>query len=866
MPLWQRILREPVALCLTVPVVLRPWLDGITYPTDNFYFVWYLTALFAVWAVQLLLRGGRLRAGAFVAMLAAFLAVAILTGLGTIQVSTTYRMMLLWASYFFLFVVVTNGIETELGVGIVLGAVVVTFLAESLWSLLHLRYVLPFVRDMVQKDPRLLVQYFGTEELTPELAHRLNSNRAFGSLLFPNALGAFLVVGLPYVVAGLYSSLVALRDESRRGPRAEGSVGQAVLAGLATFVVAVATAFFLFTFLAFFAYEGDSWTEHPVAFGLYVIVLPLVLALIPLLVARFRGPRFCGLVVRAVVFCVSFVLAPLGLWFSYSRGAMMGLTLAGLFTGLLLLIAQGRHRAAHGAAKSAAVASALLVAGLLLSNPKGWAQAVEESAQPAPVEVGLPQVSTELPTEDAEVGEPVADNIPGGGTLVIEGRRLGVSDLTNLGSLRNRISYWRTGLNMAKAHFWTGVGLGNFRAAYPVYQPLGAMDVRMAHNDYLQTLCETGLFGLIALLAFWAYFAFWGAARIVAEADGQRRAILAGLYAGALAFLIHSGVDFNFYNPSLVFYLYLLAALFYVMVSPRPEPRPGRLSHQLLAVPFLVAAALAAGMALRVFLPDYILGGRQIVNVGDDKARMMKYRVGEFFLKDVRDSQTSGKPAAEAIDALANLIPLRSQLESFGQIWVPSSVPGGRNRRIASGEPVPPGAFLVVTQPTLARQVAVQAITRWLQAIKEADGIFPYDPETAAHLVAWYDLLLTTTDDPEEKREYTLAYLEWAAEGVKRSPMQAWHHQWYAKGLWLRANLEHGAAKDEFLRQGLDEFRRATELYPTSPSSMWEYGDALGKFGNYLIKTDREAEGREFIRQSEEALARSKELADYRPA
>jgi len=47
---------------------------------------------------------------------------------------------------------------------------------------------------------------------------------------------------------------------------------------------------------------------------------------------------------------------------------------------------------------------------------------------------------------------------------------------------------------------------------------------------------------------------------------------------------------------------------------------------------------------------------------------------------------------------------------------------------------------------------------------------------------------------------------------------------------------------------------------------MWEYGDALGKFGNYLIKTDREAEGREFIRQSEEALARSKELADYRPA
>ncbi len=41
-------------------------------------------------------------------------------------------------------------------------------------------------------DPRQLLIQFSTPELTPELAHRLNINRAFGSFLFANALAAFL--------------------------------------------------------------------------------------------------------------------------------------------------------------------------------------------------------------------------------------------------------------------------------------------------------------------------------------------------------------------------------------------------------------------------------------------------------------------------------------------------------------------------------------------------------------------------------------------------------------------------------------------------------------------------------------------------
>ncbi|HEO70104.1 MAG TPA: hypothetical protein ENN80_02500, partial [Candidatus Hydrogenedentes bacterium] len=286
LPLWRQVLREPIAMCLVVPIALRPWLDGITYPTDNFYFLWYLALLFAIWSVRLLLRGEALRFGKPIALFAAFFVIAVLTGLGTVEVYTTYRMLLMWAMYFFLFILVTNGIRTRLAAAILLGAFALVYLAESLWGLLHLHYVLPFVRHLVKAQPGLLVQYFGTEELTPELAHRLNTNRAFGSLLFPNALGAFLVLGIPYALAGsirgICEFLTAWRDRASSVaaiPVAR-RVLHAVLVGATAFVVTGAAAFFLFTFFAFFAYEGEPWSEHMAAFSLYVIALPLALSIL----------------------------------------------------------------------------------------------------------------------------------------------------------------------------------------------------------------------------------------------------------------------------------------------------------------------------------------------------------------------------------------------------------------------------------------------------------------------------------------------------------------------------------------------------------------------------------------------------------
>ena len=211
-------------------------------------------------------------------------------------------------------------------------------------------------------------------------------------------------------------------------------------------------------------------------------------------------------------------------------------------------------------------------------------------------------------------------------------------------------------------------------------------------------------------------------------------------------------------------------------------------------------------------------------------------------------------------------MPNRQDLESFGQIWIPAKVEGGPNTRLQAGEPVPPNAFLAVTNPKQARQVAFKATDRWLQTLIAADRTFPHDPERTAHFMEWYDLLFRTATDPSKRREYALEYLEWAEAGLERSPLQPWFHEWYAAGLWRRANFETGDTKDASLRKGLDEFTRATQLYPSSYVAFWQLGDALQKFSKYLDDTGRKTEADKRRQEAQEAFKESERLKALKKA
>ncbi|MCX5789841.1 MAG: O-antigen ligase family protein [Elusimicrobia bacterium] len=72
------------------------------------------------------------------------------------------------------------------------------------------------------------------------------------------------------------------------------------------------------------------------------------------------------------------------------------------------------------------------------------------------------------------------------------------------GSSLARLVFWDVAWRIGRDHPWTGVGGGNFRAAFHAYHsgPLaGKSDWGDPHNLYLQTFAERGLAGLAALLA-----------------------------------------------------------------------------------------------------------------------------------------------------------------------------------------------------------------------------------------------------------------------------------------------------------------------------------------------------------------------------
>jgi O-antigen ligase len=89
-----------------------------------------------------------------------------------------------------------------------------------------------------------------------------------------------------------------------------------------------------------------------------------------------------------------------------------------------------------------------------------------------------------------------------------------------------------------------GSGLGSFREIYRQYQdPLTTTTeyINHAHNDYLELLLETGLFAVVLLALFLAWW-FWRSKRIWAPNGGGPFQQAATIASGAI--LIHSFVDY----------------------------------------------------------------------------------------------------------------------------------------------------------------------------------------------------------------------------------------------------------------------------------------------------------------------------------
>ncbi|MEO6390321.1 MAG: O-antigen ligase family protein, partial [Pyrinomonadaceae bacterium] len=262
--------------------------------------------------------------------------------------------------------------------------------------------------------------------------------------------------------------------------------------------------------------------NHFAAFLVMIVPIPLALV-VERAVDRDRLPLYGFAILLMVVATLM----------TGSRGGLLTLVLAGGFLLATRSITRIRspdeadnqpvRRRLRVAKIALAVGGALLVIGLLLLLGGGGS---------------LRRILGQTPTEDVAAG--------------------------------GRTHYWKATARMFWDHPIAGVGLEGFGMAFPRYDTLnGTYRVERAHNDYLQTLAETGLIGSLCALAFIVILFRQGWALLRQTNDPWRRAVVLGALAGCFGVLVHSFFEFPLRTPANALLFLLLAVLATVEVGRR---------------------------------------------------------------------------------------------------------------------------------------------------------------------------------------------------------------------------------------------------------------------------------------------------------
>lgn len=126
------------------------------------------------------------------------------------------------------------------------------------------------------------------------------------------------------------------------------------------------------------------------------------------------------------------------------------------------------------------------------------------------------------------------------------------SDLQKAQSFHNaRGAIWKDTWRLIQSNPISGVGLGAFTTAYPIYATGTGLHgvVTAAHNDYLQILADAGLIGGVLIIWFLVAFAR-SLSRCLRSPDPLLAGVALGCGAGVVGMLVHSFFDFNLQLPS----------------------------------------------------------------------------------------------------------------------------------------------------------------------------------------------------------------------------------------------------------------------------------------------------------------------------
>jgi putative inorganic carbon (hco3(-)) transporter len=140
-------------------------------------------------------------------------------------------------------------------------------------------------------------------------------------------------------------------------------------------------------------------------------------------------------------------------------------------------------------------------------------------------------------------------------------------------SIIERVAHWQAALRMADAQPLTGVGFGNYEAAYSEYRLINwKFGLGHAHNIYLNVLAETGAIGLAAYLVLWGSI-IWLTIKVINHpAQLSERALAIGLLGCWVHLATHQVLD-NLYVGNIALYIGALLGILCIIATHR-NPLP----------------------------------------------------------------------------------------------------------------------------------------------------------------------------------------------------------------------------------------------------------------------------------------------------
>lgn len=143
----------------------------------------------------------------------------------------------------------------------------------------------------------------------------------------------------------------------------------------------------------------------------------------------------------------------------------------------------------------------------------------------------------------------------------IRTRIFSIFAMRNDSSTSFRFNVYQSALHMIKDNWLLGIGIGNqnFREIYGLYMRTG-FDALSAYSVYLEIAVESGIFALIAFLAFLVTMVN-SAFKLVFSGNNLKKSIIvATAIISIIAIMVHGLVDTIFFRPQVQFIFWTMAA------------------------------------------------------------------------------------------------------------------------------------------------------------------------------------------------------------------------------------------------------------------------------------------------------------------